>query len=108
MWSKTGVKRLSLGEQQRLSFARILLREPAVLFLDEATSGLDEPSEARLYGLLRSGLWRPTVISIGHRSSLIRFHDNVLDLSAFVPLRDQVVLSMPAQFAEPAVMTESL
>ena len=53
-------QRLSLGEQQRLGFARILLAAPALLFLDEATSGLDEPSEARLYSLLSSGSWRPT------------------------------------------------
>ncbi|HZC34209.1 MAG TPA: ABC transporter ATP-binding protein/permease, partial [Chthoniobacterales bacterium] len=60
-------QRLSLGEQQRLGFARILLTAPTLLFLDEATSGLDEPWEARLYSLLRSGSWRPTVISVGHR-----------------------------------------
>ena len=42
-------QRLSLGEQQRLGFARILLTAPTLLFLDEATSALDEPSEARLY-----------------------------------------------------------
>jgi putative ATP-binding cassette transporter len=49
-WSQ----RLSIGEQQRPGFARILLAVPTLLFLDEATSGLDERSEARLYSLLRS------------------------------------------------------
>jgi putative ATP-binding cassette transporter len=90
-WSQ----RLSLGEQQRLGFARILLAAPTLLFLDEATSGLDEPWEARLYSLLRSGSWQPTVISVGHRSTLLKFHDDVLDLTAFLPFSEQVVLPWP-------------
>ena len=49
-------QRLSLGEQQRLSFARVLLAKPALLFLDESTSGLGEVWEGRLYSLLRSGV----------------------------------------------------
>jgi putative ATP-binding cassette transporter len=101
-------QRLSLGEQQRLGFARILLAAPMLLFLDEATSGLDEPWEARLYSLLRSGSWRPTVISVGHRSTLLKFHDDVLDLTAFIPLREKVVLPLPSQLAEPAAITGSL
>ena len=80
-WSQ----RLSLGEQQRLAFARILLIKPALLFLDEATSALDEVCEARLYGLLRSAPWRPTIVSVGHRSTLRAFHDQVLDIAAFSP-----------------------
>jgi len=103
-WSQ----RLSLGEQQRLGFARILLAAPTLLFLDEATSGLDEPSEARLYSLLRSGSWRPTVISVGHRSTLLKLHDDVLDLTAFIPLREEVVLPLPSQLSEPAAITGSL
>ena len=103
-WSQ----RLSLGEQQRLGFARILLVAPTLLFLDEATSGLDEPSEARLYSLLSSGSWRPTVISVGHRSTLLELHDDVLDLTAFIPLREKVVLPLPSQFSEPAAITGSL
>ena len=79
-WSQ----RLSLGEQQRLAFARILLVKPTLLFLDEATSALDEASEARLYGLLRTVLWRPTVVSVGHRSTLRSFHDQVLEVDAFM------------------------
>ena len=80
-WSQ----RLSLGEQQRLAFARILLIKPALLFLDEATSALDEVCEARLYGLLRSAPWRPTIVSVGHRSTLRGFHDQILDIAAFSP-----------------------
>jgi putative ATP-binding cassette transporter len=80
-WSQ----RLSLGEQQRLAFARILLIKPALLFLDEATSALDELCEARLYGLLRSAPWRPTIVSVGHRSTLRGFHDQILDIAAFTP-----------------------
>jgi putative ATP-binding cassette transporter len=101
-------QRLSLGEQQRLAFARILLSAPTLLFLDEATSGIDEPWEARLYSLLRSGSWRPTVVSVGHRSTLLKFHDDVLDLTAFIPLREHVVLPLPAQLREPVAITGSL
>jgi vitamin B12/bleomycin/antimicrobial peptide transport system ATP-binding/permease protein len=103
-WSQ----RLSLGEQQRLGFARILLAAPTLVFLDEVTSGLDEPSEARLYSLLRSGSWRPTVISVGHRSTLLKLHDDVLDLTTFIPLHEQVVLPLPSLLSEPAAITGSL
>jgi len=66
---------LSLGEQQRLGLARALLQAPDYLFLDEATASLDEPSEARLYGLLHERLKTTTIISIGHRSTLTELHD---------------------------------
>jgi putative ATP-binding cassette transporter len=79
-WSQ----RLSPGEQQRLAFARIFLIQPALLFLDEATSALDEPSEARLYGLLRAAPWRPSIVSVGHRSTLRSFHDQVLEITDFM------------------------
>jgi vitamin B12/bleomycin/antimicrobial peptide transport system ATP-binding/permease protein len=79
-WSQ----RLSPGEQQRLAFARIFLIKPALLFLDEATSALDERSEAELYGLLRSAPWRPTIVSVGHRGTLRGFHDQVLEMDAFM------------------------
>jgi len=76
-WSQ----RLSLGEQQRLAFARVLLAKPDFLFLDEATSALDEPSEARLYSRLLTAPWRPTLVSVGHRSTLRRLHDQVIDVA---------------------------
>jgi putative ATP-binding cassette transporter len=65
---------LSLGEQQRLAIARVLLQEPDYLFLDEATASLDEPAEAMLYRLLQERLKGATIISIGHRSTLGAFH----------------------------------
>jgi putative ATP-binding cassette transporter len=98
-------QRLSLGEQQRLAFARILLAEPALLFLDEATSAVDEAGEARLYGLLKSATWQPTVVSVGHRTTLIKFHDAILDLAPFIPLKKPVVLPLPAPLEEAALVT---
>ncbi len=95
-WSQ----RLSLGEQQRLAFARILLVKPALLFLDEATSALDEASEARLYSLLRTAPWQPTIVSVGHRSTLRNFHDQVLDVAAFSPSSEHLVF-VPDLFLEP-------
>jgi putative ATP-binding cassette transporter len=78
IWSQ----RLSGGEQQRLAIARVLLAEPAIVFLDEATSALDEPSEQLLYRLLREAPWRPTIVSVGHRSTIRAFHDAIFDLAA--------------------------
>jgi vitamin B12/bleomycin/antimicrobial peptide transport system ATP-binding/permease protein len=80
--------RLSLGEQQRLAFARILLTEPALVFLDEATSALDEAGEAALYELLRRAPWRPTVVSVGHRSTLAGFHDRTMRLAKAAEARE--------------------
>ena len=66
--------RLSPGEQQRIAFARALVQKPDWLFLDEATSAVDEASEGPLYALLRERLPGATVISVGHRSTLRPFH----------------------------------
>ena len=74
-------QRLSIGEQQRLAFARVLLARPQIVFLDEATSALDEAAEISLYRLLREAPWRPTIVSVGHHGTLRRFHDAVVDLT---------------------------
>jgi vitamin B12/bleomycin/antimicrobial peptide transport system ATP-binding/permease protein len=65
---------LSLGEQQRLAIARVILQAPDFLFLDEATASLDEAAEASLYRLLHERLKGATIVSIGHRSTLGAFH----------------------------------
>jgi vitamin B12/bleomycin/antimicrobial peptide transport system ATP-binding/permease protein len=69
---------LSLGEQQRLTFARILLHRPAFAILDEATSALDLANEAKLYDHLRHT--GTTFVSVGHRESLREYHQNCLKL----------------------------
>ena len=73
-------RRLSPGEQQRLGFGRVLLARPRVVFLDEATSALDEGLEHTLYTLLREELPETIVVSVGHRSTLNRFHAERLEL----------------------------
>jgi vitamin B12/bleomycin/antimicrobial peptide transport system ATP-binding/permease protein len=73
-------RRLSPGEMQRLNFARVLLVRPEVVFLDEATSAVDEGMEAALYELLRAELPDAVLVSVGHRSTLARFHERQLDL----------------------------
>ncbi len=75
-------QRMSLGEQQRLAFARILLSEPAFIFMDEATSALDEEGEDELYALLRHAEKRPTVVSVGYRRTLAKYHDHFLPLTS--------------------------
>jgi putative ATP-binding cassette transporter len=69
---------LSLGEQQRVSLARALLAKPDTLFLDEATSAIDEEGEAMLYKLVKERLPKTSIISIGHRSTLLPFHKDRL------------------------------
>ena len=73
---------LSVGEQQRLAFARALLLAPRWLFCDEATSALDEPAEQALYALLVSRLPGTAIISVAHRPALAAFHQR---LARFVP-----------------------
>ena len=72
---------LSVGEQQRLAFVRAHIQQPQWLFLDEATSALDEDTEATMYSLLQERLTQTTVVSVGHRSTLNRYHELVLRLN---------------------------
>ncbi|MCR5756308.1 MAG: ABC transporter ATP-binding protein/permease [Selenomonas sp.] len=76
-WSRI----LSLGEQQRLAFARVLLTKPDWVFLDEATSALDEPREAELYQMLKEELPDMGIVSVGHRSTLFAQHQQELRLA---------------------------
>jgi ABC-type uncharacterized transport system fused permease/ATPase subunit len=85
---------LSLGEQQRLAFGRVLINRPRLCILDEATSALDMVAEARMYQLLQNMAGKSvtnggklsaapgglTYISVGHRPSLVAFHDKRLRL----------------------------
>ncbi|WER48797.1 ABC transporter ATP-binding protein/permease [Cupriavidus sp. WKF15] len=73
-WGKV----LSLGEQQRLAFARLLLARPRYALLDEATSALDAGNEARLYSQLAAG--HTTIVSVSHRPTLLKYHVQVLEL----------------------------
>lgn len=71
-------KLLSVGEQQRLAFARLLLTRPRFAILDEATSALDIANETNLYTQLLGT--QTTVISVGHRTTILKFHTQVLEL----------------------------
>ncbi|MEG5059016.1 ABC transporter ATP-binding protein/permease [Microcoleus sp. A2-C5] len=72
------VEILSLGEQQRLAFARLLLTKPRYAILDEATSALDLKNEQVLYEQLQAT--QTTFVSVGHRLSLLKYHQQVLEL----------------------------
>jgi putative ATP-binding cassette transporter len=83
-------KLLSIGEQQRLAFARVLLTKPRFAMLDEATSALDMANEESLYRQLMATDTTP--ISVGHRPSILKFHKQVLELTG-----DGQWLAQPAQ-----------
>jgi putative ATP-binding cassette transporter len=74
-WEKV----LSIGEQQRLAFARVLLTRPRFAILDEATSALDVANEGHLYQQLMTS--DTTLISVGHRSTILQYHKQVLELT---------------------------
>ena len=73
---------LSPGEQQRLAFARVLLYKPDILFMDEASSALDNATEAHLSQLVINRLPSCTIVSVAHRTTLETFHDNTLEIAA--------------------------
>lgn len=74
---------LSLGEQQRLAFARLLLAKPSLILMDESTSALDEDNETHLYRLIEAA--GVTYVSIGHRTSLYNHHNKVLHIMKMDP-----------------------
>lgn len=92
---------LSLGEQQRLAFARLLLSKPQLALLDESTSALDEANEVQLYQKIREA--NITYVSIGHRSSLCDYHNRILRISTFDSNNEQ-----PNWCIEPARSESSL
>lgn len=71
---------LSLGEQQRLAIARVLLHRPNVVFLDEATASMDEGLQDSVYRTLIDNLPNSTLISVGHRSTLLGYHTDRLEI----------------------------
>ncbi len=73
-WEKV----LSIGEQQRLAFARVLLTHPRYAILDEATSALDAANEESLYRQLAAT--QTTLVSVAHRASILKYHRQVLEL----------------------------
>jgi putative ATP-binding cassette transporter len=92
VWSQ----RLSSGEQQRVALARALLFKPDWLFLDESTSAVEEKLEAELYAVLAQRLPEATIISIGHRSSLVGLHQRHLEMT---PQGDHFTLRDAAKVA---------
>jgi putative ATP-binding cassette transporter len=73
-------KGLSVGEQQRIAFARVLLTKPRAVFFDESTSALDEGLELMLYELIRSEFPDAILVSVSHRSTVEQFHARHLEL----------------------------
>jgi putative ATP-binding cassette transporter len=71
---------LSLGEQQRMAFARLLLHKPAWIFMDEATAALDEANQDMMMQLVVDRLPQVALVSIGHRPGLEVFHNRTLTL----------------------------
>jgi putative ATP-binding cassette transporter len=76
-WGKV----LSLGEQQRVAFARVLVNHPDIIYLDEASSALDEAMEAHLYHVLSERLPQSAIISVGHRSTLDVWHNQQITIN---------------------------
>jgi vitamin B12/bleomycin/antimicrobial peptide transport system ATP-binding/permease protein len=73
-------KLMSLGQQQRLAFARVLLHRPQWIFLDEATAALDDENQALMMSIFKEELPNATILSIGHRPGLEAYHTRTLQL----------------------------
>ena len=78
-WSE----KLSLGEQQRIAFCRVLINAPDIVYLDEATSALDEETEDQMYQLICTTLTKSIIVSVGHRSTIKKWHTQELDFNQF-------------------------
>lgn len=74
---------LSPGEQQRIAFARVLLHKPDWVFLDESTSMLDNANEELMYHLIKTEVPHCSIVSVGHRSTLEKLHDHIIDVSKY-------------------------
>ncbi|MFC1397958.1 ATP-binding cassette domain-containing protein [Acinetobacter lactucae] len=102
---------LSLGQQQCLSMARLLINRPKYAFLDEASSALDQPIEAKVYQeLIEAGI---TLISISHRESLIQFHQQKLELLPkgewkIVPIKQHLIFQAKNSSITPIKHTNEL
>lgn len=99
-WDKT----LSLGEQQRLAFARLILHKPQWVFLDEATAALDQKSQHRVMTLFENELKGTTLLSIGHRPDIAAYHTRTLQITydaggARLRVKPQVVAA-PSEVAK--------
>jgi putative ATP-binding cassette transporter len=95
---------LSVGEQQRLAFARVLVHKPKYAVLDEATSGLDVGNEEKLYRELQTT--GTNFISVGHRPTLAAYHENVLEIAPdgawkVIPAKDYGSKQFPQFFDAP-------
>lgn len=98
-------RELSLGEQERIAFARLLLHKPGWVFLDEATAALDEESQRHIMGLFDDELKSTTVLSIGHRPDLAVYHTRTLQLihgrgGALLRLKPSIVPPPPRRWLQ--------
>jgi ATP-binding cassette subfamily B protein len=71
---------MSGGERQRIGIARAIYSKPRLLVLDESTNGLDEETERKIMEAIRALDWKPTILAISHRTSLMRLSNRVLEL----------------------------
>ena len=111
-WSHT----LSLGEQQRLAFGRLLVNRPSLVVMDESTSALDVVSERIMYTLLKERLLtsagnRVTYVSVGHRSAILAYHDLMLLLrdgsgyASFIRQEEATSILDPEAMLRPSLIT---